>query len=81
MIRTYSTSEATEIVGAPSERWLIEQLRDGRFPGRKVGRNWRMTEHDIADALDLCRNEHRSTHSAPVIGLTPRSRRRVLGDG
>ena len=61
----------------PSERWLIEQLRAGRFPGRKVARHWRMTEQDIADALDLCRNKHRSIHVAPVIGLTPRSRRRV----
>ena len=43
MIRTYTTGEVSEIVGGPSERWLIQQLRAGRFPGRKVGRSssWR----------------------------------------
>jgi hypothetical protein len=37
-----------------------------------------MTEQDIADALDLCCNDHRSTQLAPVIGLTPRSRKRMF---
>jgi hypothetical protein len=36
--KTYATGEAFEILGAPSERWLVEQLRVGRFSGRKVGR-------------------------------------------
>lgn len=77
---TYSVGEAAEIVGAPSERWLIEQLRSGRLPGRKVGRRWRMTERDIEEALDRCRNEHRdyvSESSPPATGLTPKSKRRV----
>jgi hypothetical protein len=81
VIRTYSTAEVTQIVGAPSERWLIEQLRAGHFPSREVGRgNWRTTEQDIADALDLCRNELRVAHSNvfPVVGLTPRSKQRLL---
>jgi hypothetical protein len=37
VIRTYTTGEVTAIVGAPSEPWLIQQLRAGRFFGRKVG--------------------------------------------
>jgi Helix-turn-helix domain len=78
MSRTYSLAEAAEIVGAPSKRWLIQQLRSGRFPGRKIGRHWRMTEQDIADTLELCRNECRAESNVlPLVGLTPRSRRRV----
>jgi hypothetical protein len=67
-------------MGAPSERWLIEQLRAARFRGRKVGRLWRMTEQDILDALDVCSNDHaRVTATAPGAGLTPRSKKRVVG--
>lgn len=79
MNKTYSTREATEIIGAPSERWLIEQLRAARFPGRKVARRWRLTEEDLAEALDICRNGYGRADSKVtlVVGLTPRSRRRV----
>lgn len=76
MTRTYSVAEAAEQIGAPSERWVVEQLRAGRFPGRKVARTWRMTDVDIADALEVCRNNPRVTKAAAV-GLTPTSRKRV----
>ena len=68
------------MMGAPSERWLIEQLRSGRFPGRKVGRHWRMTDADINTALDICSNEglRNVASTAPAVGLTARSRRRLL---
>ena len=72
--KVYSTGQAYKQMGAPSERWLIEKLRSGEFPGRKVGRNWRMTEEDILDALDTCKNEG---IAATPSGLTPRSRKRV----
>jgi hypothetical protein len=76
---TYSVLEAAQQMGAPSERWLIEQLRVGRFPGRKVGRSWRMTSDDIAVALDVCRNDHQH-YAAPAgaVGLTARSRKRMV---
>jgi hypothetical protein len=78
MSLTYSTAEAAEQMGAPSERWLVEQLRTGRFRGRKVGRLWRMTEQDILDALDNCSNDRpHIAAAAPGKGLTPRSRRRL----
>jgi hypothetical protein len=34
---------------------------------------------DVQDALDICRNDSRSAQSqgAPVVGLTPRSRKRI----
>jgi hypothetical protein len=81
-IVTYSTAEAAEQIGAPSERWLIEHLRSGRFPGRKVGRHWRLTDQDIADVLDVCRND--ASRAAlpvvtPIVGLTPTSRKKVVG--
>lgn len=58
-VLTYSSADAADWMGAPSERWLIHKLRAGAFPGRKVGRNWRMTEQDITDALDVCANDIR----------------------
>lgn len=79
---TYSITEAAERIGAPSERWLIDQLRAGRFPGRKVGRRWRMTDSDMADAIDSCRINACSVTAASVgqrIGLTPTSRKKVFG--
>jgi hypothetical protein len=80
-MKTYSTRQASEIFGAPSERWLVEQLRSGRFRGRKVGRHWRMTDEDIRDALDICGNYARrfAENPSPASGLTSTSRRKVLG--
>ncbi len=77
-MRTYSTAEAAHEMGAPSERWLIEQLRSGRFPGRKLGRHWRMTDEDILDALAVCANDFpRVKQLERVVGLTPTSRKRI----
>lgn len=78
MCTTYSTAEAAEQMGC-SERWLIEQLRANRFPGRKVARRWRLTDQDIADALAACANDFRcsTTDVAMMTGLTPRSRKKV----
>jgi hypothetical protein len=63
------------MLGAPSERWYVARLRDGRLPGRKVGRNWRLTDQDIVDALDILKNDPQIA-DAPS-GLTSRSKRRV----
>ena len=82
-IITYSIEEVTQQLGAPSSRWVIEQLRSGRFPGRKVGRNWRLTEQDIAESLEACRNDcpaiTQAKQSISVAGLTPTSRKRLTG--
>ena len=50
---TYGLATAAERIGGVSERWLATQLRSGRIPGRKVGRQWRMTSGDIKACLDL----------------------------
>lgn len=79
---TYSTADVAERIMGCSDRWLIEQLRAGRFPGRKIGRHWRMTDQDIADALAVCSNNVRPVPKAAkstASGLTPTSRKRVTG--
>ena len=50
---TYDLAEAAERIGGVSERWLAAQLRDGKIPGRKVGRKWRMTAGDIDACLEI----------------------------
>ncbi|WNO27528.1 excise [Mycobacterium phage Ageofdapage] len=75
-----------------SERWLTEQVRAGRIPGRKIGRSWRMTQADIDAALESFRVSPESGRksvapesgrksAAPAanrpLALTPTSRRRT----
>ncbi|MGZ4530434.1 MAG: hypothetical protein ACXVYA_12600, partial [Mycobacterium sp.] len=36
------------------ERWLADGLRSGRFPGKKVGRKWMLSDDDIAAILQIC---------------------------
>jgi len=71
-IRTHPVAVGKARIGAPSRRWVIERLRDGRFPGRKIGREWRMTDEDIEAAIDACKNDPKI--AARPTGLTPRSR-------
>ncbi|AMT72141.1 helix-turn-helix domain-containing protein [Mycobacteroides immunogenum] len=57
-VTTYPLEEAAEHFGNSPE-WLAVQLRSGRFSGYKVGRKWRMSDADIAEALEKCRREVR----------------------
>ena len=54
-MKTYSTAEVAEYLVGDSlkepERWLLRQIRSGRVTARKIGRGWRMTEEDVAQAL------------------------------
>jgi excisionase family DNA binding protein len=77
MLQTHSTAEVAEQIGC-KERWLLDQLRAGRFRGRKVGRHWRLMDADVEFALDVCANR-----VAPVVPVdtktafsTSRPRRR-----
>ena len=76
---TYDIAGAAQRMGAPSERWVVEQIRAGRFPARKMGRVWRMTEQDIADSLDVCLNKVSESGDVPVqrSGLTATSSKRL----
>jgi len=77
---TYDIADAAQRMGAPSERWVVEQIRTGRFPARKMGRAWRMTEQDITDALDACRNTVTGSVEVTVqrSGLTPTSTKKLF---
>lgn len=35
------------------ERWIATQIKRGRFRGRKFGRQWRMSDDDIAHAEEV----------------------------
>jgi hypothetical protein len=77
---THSITEVAALIGAPSDRWVVDQIRSGRFPARKIGRSWRMTDEDIAGALDACCNARRREVEVPghLSGLTAISRKRML---
>jgi excisionase family DNA binding protein len=81
-VTTYSVAEVSEQLVC-TERWLLDQVRAGRFPARKVARHWRFTQQDVADIFDVCANDfHKPADAAvvtPIAGLTPRSRKRMVG--
>lgn len=72
---TVPVSEGARRLGV-SEDLYLRRLRTKAWPGRKPGRQWRLTEADIKRALELCA----STELAPAAdqaGLTRTSRRRI----
>ena len=78
MAKTHSLAQVVKMMPAPSERWLLEKIRKGQFPARKIGRHWRMSNQDVLDALDTLKNDP-DVANAPR-GLTPRSRLRASHD-
>jgi hypothetical protein len=86
--RTYSLTEVAEAWGLTGdmkepERWIMRQIRSGRFPARKVGSRWRMTEQEMETAQEACSNKAYQQPPEPpqltVIdggGLSAGSRRR-----
>jgi hypothetical protein len=72
--KTHPLEDVVKTMPAPSERWLLERLRKGQIPGRKIGRHWYMTDQDIIDTLDILKNDPHVS-GAPT-GLTPRSQKR-----
>ena len=70
---TLSVEEAAPLFPC-SPRWLTEQLRSGRLPGRKIGRKWRLTDDDIREGLDRLRKQ--TEQKTDVRGLTTRRRTR-----
>ena len=83
---TYSLDDVAHSL-ACTTRWLTEQIRSGRFRARKIGRHWRMTDSDVAAALDACANDplrpaadadvvYRSDPALPQAGESGRDDRR-----
>jgi hypothetical protein len=55
-------------------RWLADGLRSGRFPGKKVGRKWMLSDDDIAAILQICSVNHSFAFSAdPSVSVAPSS--------
>lgn len=52
--QTYPVSHGARAV-RKSERWYLQQLRSGRFPGHKAGRTWYLTAADITAAIEETR--------------------------
>lgn len=85
MTTTYSISEAAQLICGSSDpaavKWLTRRLRGEQqplLPGYKQARRWRMTEDDIATAIELLRPQR-----LPVVpvasSLTRTSARRLAG--
>jgi hypothetical protein len=79
-VTTFSLPEATlQITGSDSpskQQWVMRRLRRGEFCGYKSGRVWRMTEGDVAAAIEVLRP--RIVPSVPQLsGLTRTSARRL----
>lgn len=49
----FDIAAAAALIGA-SERWLADQARARRFPGRKVARRWYFTREDLDEIVRLC---------------------------
>lgn len=53
--QTYPVSVGARALGK-SERWYIQRLKSGRFPGHKAGRTWFLTASDINAAIEASRS-------------------------
>lgn len=75
---TYGLEDSAVLMGARGKRQVAEWLKAGRIPGRKIGREWRMTMEDIKAAIETfgVRGEP-ETPEEKCSGLTPTSRRRM----
>ncbi|OBB20597.1 hypothetical protein [Mycolicibacterium elephantis] len=91
MIAGHSLQEVVDAGYAPSVRWLATGIKEGRIPGRMIGRywrTWRMTEDDLARFLDATQPAAASPPDAAaadpaapgdsiIDGLTARAARRL----
>lgn len=66
----FDIQAAASLIGS-SQRWLADQLRAGRFPGRKVARRWYLTAEDLHEILRLCAVV---PASAPLAEANPEAR-------
>lgn len=49
----HSAAEVAEILNC-TERWLLSRVRNGSFPGRKIGGAIRFSHDDIDSILEAC---------------------------
>ncbi len=82
--QTYPVSHGARAV-RKSERWYLQQLRSGRFPGHKAGRTWYLTTADITAAIEETRRPStgprkpsQSANKARPTSARPTRRRRPI---
>lgn len=64
---------------APSVLFLLRRLRSGEIKGRKVGREWRMSDSDIQAYIESLANKRERVSEPTRIGLSAASMRRRAG--
>ena len=59
-MKTYAATDVARDLAGDSmknpEVWILRQIRAGRIPAFKVGREWRMTDADVQAAIESLRN-------------------------
>lgn len=73
---THSLAEACSLIGCESEDWITDRVRNGTFPGRKIVRQLRFSDDDIAQIIEACAVQARGTGDSVIPTPTTRSRRR-----
>jgi hypothetical protein len=76
----HSVSEVCEMIGCDSEDWLIDRVRDGRFPARKIVRQLRFTDADIEAILAACPVKPKGRDVEPLMPVPTRRSRRAHGE-
>lgn len=51
---THSITDVCTLLGCDSEDWIIDRVRNGTFPGRKIVREVRFSDADITKIIDAC---------------------------
>lgn len=70
---THSVEEVCELIGCESADWLIDRVRNGTFPARRIVRQLRFSDDDIRGIIEACAVAARSGVVEPLV---PTSRRR-----
>lgn len=70
---THSIPEVCLLIGCDSRDWLIDRVRNGTFPGRRIVRELRFSDDDINNIIDACAVVPRTAEVEPLL---PTSRRR-----
>jgi hypothetical protein len=62
---THSLEEACALIGCDSKDWLTDRVRDGTFPGRKIVRQLRFSDDDIAAIIEACAVQPKAMKGVP----------------
>lgn len=82
----FTLYQAAAILGC-TPKWLADQLRAHRFPARKIGRKWMLSEDDLDEIVRRCAVAPRrpappADPAVPHVGSMTRTttRRMLRGD-